>query len=170
MAKRKGTLVLEHDRITLIIERFAHQILEHHPDAKELVLLGIHGHGAEMASRINGYLSQLSPNLDIHCGVIQVEKESPLSSPPSCDMDVESLVGKHVILVDDVLNSGKTLVHALRWVLSVDVSSVKTIILVDRIHRRYPVKADFVGMTLSTTLQERVEVEMGAEEDYAYLV
>jgi len=170
MANRKGTLVLAHDRITLIIERFAHQILEHHPDAKELVLLGIHGHGAEIASRINGYLSQLNPKLDIHSGVIHIDKESPLSAPPESDMEIASLAGKHVILVDDVLNSGKTLVHALRWVLSDDVASVKTIVLVDRIHRSYPVKADFVGMTLSTTLQERVEVEMGADEDYAYLV
>ena len=85
-------------------------------------------------------------------------------------MEIASLAGKNVILVDDVLNSGKTLVHALRWVLSDDVASVKTVVLVDRIHRSYPVKADFVGMTLSTTLQERVEVEMGADEDYAYLV
>ena len=69
-----------------------------------------------------------------------------------------------VVLVDDVLNSGKTLVYALAHILKGDPKSVKTVTLVDRRHRKFPIKADYVGMTLSTTIQEHISVRFSGDE------
>jgi pyrimidine operon attenuation protein/uracil phosphoribosyltransferase len=78
------------------------------------------------------------------------------------------MVGKSIILVDDVLNSGKTLIYSMKAILSTDTKKIRTVLLVDRDHRRYPILTDFVGMTLSTTFQEHVSVEFGLE-DAVYL-
>ncbi len=78
------------------------------------------------------------------------------------------MVGKSIVLVDDVLNSGKTLIYSMKAILSTDTMKIRTALLVDRDHRRYPVLTDFVGMTLSTTFQEHVSVEFGTE-DAVYL-
>ena len=74
-----------------------------------------------------------------------------------------------IVLVDDVLNSGKTMQYALTELLQFPTKAIKTLTLVDRTHRRFPVKADFVGIRLSTTLQERVEVQMDNNGTKAYL-
>lgn len=169
MADMDRTIIMGHERMKLTIERFAHQILEHFDGEKELVLIGIKDRGLSIAEQIARHLARIS-DIDITQGEMSMDKSAALSQQADSSLTLESLVGKHVVLVDDVLNSGKTLVQALRLILSVDVLSCKTIVLVDRIHRRFPVRADFVGMTLSTTLQERVEVEMDGKEHYAYLV
>ncbi|NNK80189.1 MAG: phosphoribosyltransferase, partial [Flavobacteriales bacterium] len=97
------------------------------------------------------------------------DKGSPLDRPVKLSVSTESLNKNVVILIDDVLNSGKTMMHAVRSILEAKVKSISTVVLVDRIHRRFPIRADIVGMTLSTTLQERVELELG-KKDYAYLI
>ncbi|MEY3438990.1 MAG: hypothetical protein RL265_1575, partial [Bacteroidota bacterium] len=76
----------------------------------------------------------------------------------------------YIILVDDVLNSGKTMQYSLVKLLERPTKSIKTVALVDRTHRRYPIKADFVGISLSTTLKERVEIDLDGENSKAYLV
>ena len=65
-----------------------------------------------------------------------------------------------LILVDDVLNSGKTLMYGAKYFLSVPLKKLSTIVLVDRNHNRFPIKADFVGLSLSTTLKEHISVEL----------
>ena len=77
---------------------------------------------------------------------------------------------KTIIIVDDVINSGKTMQYAVVKILEQSIKSVKTVALVDRMHRRYPIKCDFVGMTLTTTLGERVEVIEKEGQLEAYLV
>ncbi|MFM7766509.1 MAG: phosphoribosyltransferase family protein [Bacteroidota bacterium] len=84
----------------------------------------------------------------------------------SCD--IQDLAGKSIVLVDDVLNSGKTLIYSMKAILKADTLKIRTVLMVDRDHRRYPIMADFVGMTLSTTFQEHVSLEFG-EEEGAYL-
>jgi pyrimidine operon attenuation protein/uracil phosphoribosyltransferase len=166
--QKKGTLVLEHERIAAIIERLAHQILENHSECKELILVGISGQGVAMRDRITNILTSISTQ-SIKTVELKVNKTSPLTDEVVTDLPLKDMKGKVVILIDDVLNSGKTLVYAMTHLLKADVKILRTVVLVDRIHRNYPIKADYVGLSLSTTIQERVEVEFG-EEDYAYLV
>lgn len=168
MKSEKDTIVLEHNQIALIIERMAHELYENHHKADELILVGIEGRGHTVAKRILKHLKKISTQR-LSLEQISLDKLAPTAHPIGYSTELDSLTGKTVILVDDVLNSGKTLVHALRHILSVAVHSVTTVVLVDRIHRRFPVRADIVGMTLSTTIQERVEVSLG-KQDFAYLV
>ena len=101
---------------------------------------------------------------------ITVNKDEPWSEPISLSVPEETLKNGFIILVDDVLNSGKTMQYAVVKILEQSVKSVKTVALVDRMHRRYPIKCDFVGMTLTTTLGERVEVLPTDGQLEAYLV
>ncbi len=168
MTDKGQTIVLDHQHIALIIERFAHEIYEQHHAMKELVLIGIEGRGYDVAGRIQKHLAKISKQkLQLH--KIALDKISPGASEIFCSVNHGDLEGKTVILIDDVLNSGKTLVHALKHLLDAELKNVTTVVLVDRIHRDFPIRADIVGMTLSTTLQERVEVQLG-KEDFAYLI
>ncbi len=101
---------------------------------------------------------------------INLDKENPLSAEISSSIDIQLIKNAYVILIDDVVNSGKTMQYALTKILEQNTKNIKTVALVDRTHRRFPIKCDFVGLTLSTTLQNRVEVELSEKESYAYLV
>jgi pyrimidine operon attenuation protein/uracil phosphoribosyltransferase len=107
---------------------------------------------------------------EIHVFEITVNKDEPWSEPITLSIDEKLLKNAYIILVDDVLNSGKTMQYALMKFLERATKSIKTVALVDRTHRRYPIKADFVGLSLSTTLKERVEVDLDGENSRAYLV
>jgi pyrimidine operon attenuation protein/uracil phosphoribosyltransferase len=76
---------------------------------------------------------------------------------------------KVIILVDDVLNSGKTMMYALKPFLAADIKKIRTVVLIDRNHKRFPVAADFTGLSLSTTLQEHVSVEFDKNGAAVYL-
>jgi pyrimidine operon attenuation protein/uracil phosphoribosyltransferase len=162
------TIVLNHQQIALIIERMAHELYENLHHRPEIILIGIEGRGYTVASRIFNHLKKISAQR-LSLEKITLDKLDPSANPVVLSCELETLNKKTVILIDDVLNSGMTLVHALRHLLGTAVHSVTTVVLVDRIHRRFPVRADIVGMTLSTTLQERVEVSLG-KQDYAYLI
>ncbi len=167
MAKDK-IVVLEDEQIGHIVKRFAHRIVEDHHKEKKIILVGILDNGYELAKRIQGHLEKISSSAT-ELMSIELDKSEPLKTDVNFSGQPSDMKGKVVILVDDVLNSGRTLVHALAEILKYDARVVNTFVLVDRIHRDFPVKADHVGMTLSTTIQERVEVKFGSKEVYAYL-
>ena len=96
-----------------------------------------------------------------------MDKDKPWEGEPIVDFKENAFMNKTVILVDDVLNSGKTMMYAVKLFLDKPVKKINTVVLVDRSHRRFPVKADFVGMTLSTTLQERVEADFSKKNKEA---
>ena len=101
---------------------------------------------------------------------ISLEKTAPSSKEIEVSGSTESIANAVVILVDDVLNSGRTLVFSLARILEFNPKRISTYVLVDRIHRNFPVKADHVGMSLATTIKERVELELNGREAYAYLI
>ena len=84
-------------------------------------------------------------------------------------MEEKEYVKKVVILVDDVLNSGKTLMYAAKHFLTTPLNKLSTLVLVDRNHNRYPIKADYVGLSLATTLQEYINVELKGANKGVYL-
>ncbi|MFT4660159.1 MAG: pyrimidine operon attenuation protein/uracil phosphoribosyltransferase [Patiriisocius sp.] len=164
----KRTIVLDNIRINRIIQRFAHQLIEDFYNEKSLVIIGISGRGKILAERISEELSKCS-SIKVQTGHITINKENPYEKEPSLSFDEKSLHNKVVILIDDVLNSGRTLMHSLCHIMKSQVKQVATIVLVDRIHRQFPVKADYVGLTLSTNLKEHVSVEFNKNNDMAYL-
>ena len=90
---------------------------------------------------------------------LRINKHQQTAGDVELSLSADNMEGKVVIVVDDVLNSGKTLLYALRPFLSIDLRKIRTVVLVDRNHRRYPIAADYAGLSLATTLKEHVTVE-----------
>jgi pyrimidine operon attenuation protein/uracil phosphoribosyltransferase len=165
---KEPTLILNAKQINQKLIRMAHEIHENHYKEKELVLVGVEGRGIQLATRLSKLLTEIS-ELAIYQEEIRLNKDKPLSEPLKYSGELKSLKGKSVILIDDVLNSGKTLMYASRFILEVDVKSLTIATLVDRFHRKFPIRADIVGLTLSTNLREHVSVNLNKGKEAVYL-
>lgn len=167
MAQDK-VLVLDHKQIERKIIRIAHEIYERNYKEKELVVVGIKDRGAEIAERITKRLKEISP-LEIHSLELSLNKKKPLAEDIILEGDSRLVKSKVVILVDDVLNSGRTLIHAAQFLLLQNPKALHAATLVDRYHRKFPIHADYVGLTLSTNLKEHVSVTEEKGKLAAYL-
>lgn len=153
------TLILNSKQIQQKINRIAYEIYENNYKEKEIIVAGIADNGYILAKRIADVLSKISP-IKAKLIEIKINKTNPIESPTKILLTEKELKDKVIILVDDVLNSGKTLIFGARGFLTTPVKRLTTAVLVDRGHNRYPIKADFVGLSLSTTLQEHITVEI----------
>ena len=161
--------ILTNTEIEQKINRLAHQIIEEVYDESVVFIGGIHGNGIPIAKRIHEIIEKNTPST---CSLfeISINKDEPWSEAINLSVPVENLKNAFIILVDDVVNSGKTLQFALAEILKFPTKAIKTVTLIDRTHRRFPIKADFVGLQLSTTLKEHVKVDMSENNMKAYLV
>lgn len=167
MAKLK---ILDTTQIHQKLNRLAFEVVENNFDEKELFVVGIDGNGYKVATEIAERLKNIS-KIKVTLGKIKIDKNKPWEGTPIVDFKDNNFTNKTIILVDDVLNSGKTLMYAVRLFLDKPVKKINTLILVDRSHSRFPVKADFVGLTLSTTLHETVETDFSKKnKESVYLV
>ncbi len=153
------TLILNSKQVEQKINRIAYEILENNYDEKEIIMAGIANNGYLLAIRIAVVLKNIS-KIKIKLIEISIDKKNPLTSKTKIALTEKELTNKVIVLVDDVLNSGKTLMFGAKCFLNVPVKRLTTIVLVDRGHNRYPIKADFVGLALSTTFQEHITVEL----------
>lgn len=160
-------IILTNQEINHKIKRIAYQIYETFVDNDELVLAGIAPNGYVFAEKIALELQTIS-NLKISLCEVTIDKEKP-ESEIKTSLSKDQYTNKGLILVDDVLNSGTTLIYAVRHFLDVPLKKFKTAVLVDRNHKKYPVKADFKGISLSTSLLEHVHVIFDENESHAYL-
>lgn len=161
------TTVLDHDRVQRKLERIAHQLHEENWEEKGIVLVGVAPRGSTVAKRLATRLAAIS-DLKVDLVELTLDKDAPLEKPVKLSMDHAKLQDRVVVLVDDVLMSGRTLMHAAAFLVKVPLKKLTTVVLVDRRHRTYPIRADIVGLTLSTTLQEHISVELG-RKDVVYL-
>jgi pyrimidine operon attenuation protein/uracil phosphoribosyltransferase len=153
------TLILNSKQIEQKINRIAYQIYENNYDEKEIVIAGIAANGYLLARRISDVIQKIS-GIKTKLIEISLDKENPFQSETKIKLSDKELKNKVIILVDDVLNSGKTLIFGAKLFLNAPVKRLTTAVLVDRGHNRYPIKADVVGLSLSTTLQEHITVEL----------
>lgn len=164
------TKLLDAAQINQKLNRMAYQVYENNFKEKELFIVGIEGNGYKVAEKVRDILSEIS-SIKIKIGKISLHKESPWLVEPKIDFTEKDYENRSVILVDDVLNSGATLMYAVKLFLNKPVKQLNTLILVDRSHTRFPVKADFVGLSLSTTLQERIDTDFSKKgKEAVYLV
>ena len=133
-------IVLTEHQIEQKINRLAHEVLENTYGETELFIGGIVGNGDHFAQEIAAIIKKNSP-AEIKVFTISLDKDHPLDHEITCSIDCNLLKGKTVILVDDVINSGTTMQYGLMKILEQPVKSVKTVALVDRMHRRYPINA-----------------------------
>lgn len=162
-------VILDHIQIQQKINRIAYQILEDNLEEEEIVLAGIWDRGYKLALRLAEVLRNIS-SLKVTLLRIDLEKnESKLVA--TTDLDQSQWTNKVIVLVDDVLNSGKTLAYGLGVFLNTPHKKIRTVVLVDRSHKIFPVATDFVGLEMATVLKEHVDVMLDVEgaEDCVYL-
>ena len=147
--------VLDFKKISRICGRLAYQILENNINEDEILLVGIKEKGYEIAKIIEEKLKDISSS-KVHLKAITIDKKNP-NQISEVDINFD-LMPKSVYLVDDVLNTGKTLMFAVNSLLKYDFDLIKTLVLIDRNHKRFPVKVDFKGISLSTNLDDTVKL------------
>ena len=161
-------IILSNQEIEHTIKRIAYQIYETFVDEDEIVIAGITTNGFIFAQKITEALKTISP-LKVSLCEVQVNKQNP-ELPIHTSLTKEQYSNKGLVLVDDVLNSGTTLIYAVRHFIDVPLKKFKTAVLVNRNHKKYPVKADFKGISLSTSSLEHVQVVFDESgNSYAYL-
>jgi pyrimidine operon attenuation protein/uracil phosphoribosyltransferase len=160
-------LILDHSQIVQKIKRIAFQIYETNASQTEVIIAGINGRGFELAKLLKLQLDLISPMKTVLCEVYIDKKNVQKSITTS--LDTEDYKEKSLVLVDDVLNSGTTLIYCVKHFLNVPLKQFKTAVLVNRNHKKYPVKADFKGISLSTSINEHISVELDSNNFKAYL-
>lgn len=160
--------ILSHEQIQHKIRRIAYQIYESNVTEKKIIIAGIVGGGLNFATKLKEILEDITEAEIILCTVL-MDKTNPLKSGVTTSLEEKQYKNRAVVLVDDVLNSGTTLIYGVHHFLRTPLKRLKTAVLVNRNHKKYPVKADFKGISLSTSLQEQIIVEFKKQNDAVYL-
>lgn len=165
MDKKK---ILTNSQIKRKIKRISLQIIESNVEEKEVVIAGIEKNGFLLAKELHKMITELS-NLNIKLCGLTIDKKNPLNNI-STSLNSNEFKDKSIVVVDDVLNSGSTLMYAVKHFLESELRQLKTAVLVDRNHKKYPIKADFKGVSLSTSIQNHVKVEFDKNSIEAFLL
>lgn len=161
-------LILDKKQTLQKIKRIAFEIFEHNYNEKELILAGIFDKGYEFAKLLQKELSSISP-IQITLVKIELDKLNPVQSEVSLDVDVKTLKKKTIIILDDVLNTGRTLAYSLKPFLQIETKKLQVAVIVDRQHKLFPISPDYVGYSLATTLKEHIEVNFTKEKFGVYI-
>ncbi len=162
------SVILTNKEIEYKLRRIAYQIYENNSKNKEIIIAGITDNGFILATKIKVILDEIS-DLNATLCEVNIDKQNPRNQITT-SLTIAEYKNKSLILVDDVLNSGTTLMYAVKHFLEVPLKQFKTAVLVNRNHKKYPIKADFKGLSLSTSLQEHISVEFTKKEATAYLL
>jgi pyrimidine operon attenuation protein/uracil phosphoribosyltransferase len=160
--------ILDGKEISQKINRLAWQIYENNSKENKIVIVGVSGRGEVLALELSKVINQIS-SIKTKLGTIHLDKDNPHQNEITINLDVADYTNKVVVLIDDVLNSGKTLMYASKHFLTTPLSKLSTVVLVDRTHNRFPIKADYVGLSLATTLQEYIRVVLDGKGQGVYL-
>lgn len=153
-------LILSADIARKKMQRMAYEIIEQNIDEKQIIMAGIKESGVIIARKVKTYLQDIFKG-EIIVMEIGLDKKNPknISIPPEINFD-----DKVIIITDDVANSGRTLSYALNPFLDFYPKKIQTLVLVERSHKEFPVTPDYVGLSVSTALDERIIVETDGDE------
>ncbi len=165
---KENNIILDTVQIDQKIKRIAYQIYESNSDEKEVVIAGITGNGYIFAEKLVKVLSEIS-ELKLTICLVNINKKNSLYIV-STTLAEDVYKNNSLVLVDDVLSSGNTLIYGVKHFLEVPLKRFKTAVLVNRNHKKYPVKADFKGVSLSTSIKEHVQIDFLEDESVAYLL
>ena len=150
------TEILDHNQILRICNRFAFQIIENSKNNNnEILIIGIKSKGYEIAKIVKKQIENIVKT-KVNLKHIKIDKNNPKNSVKS-DLSINDNKNA-VFLIDDVLNTGKTLAYSLSYLLNYKFESIKTLVLIDRNHKKYPIKVDFKGISLSTNIDDKVKL------------
>jgi pyrimidine operon attenuation protein/uracil phosphoribosyltransferase len=156
------TLILDHAQIRQKIRRMAFEICEENFKEKSVIIAGIDGQGYVLAKMIVKELEAIS-TAEIKLVKVTLDKFAPQQSEVTLDCDSKEVRKKCIVLVDDVLNTGRTLAYGLKPFLNTEVKKIETAVLVNRSHASFPIYPMFTGYELATTIKDHVEVVLGKE-------
>ena len=165
-------IILNQQQIQHKITRIAYQIYEANVKETQICVVGVAPNGFIFAEKLCATLREIS-ELDVKLYKIEIDKSNPLASL-KLDASVADFEEKSIIIADDVLNTGSTLIYAVKHFLDIPLKKIQTTVLVNRNHKKYPIKADFKGISLSTSSHNNVQVvfdttQNSPSEDYVYL-
>ena len=149
------TEVLDQDQILRICNRFAFQILENSIDYDVIHIIGIKEKGFDIAKIVERELKSITKK-NISLSSIKIDKKNPKDSVLS-DSNLNNNIDT-IFLIDDVLNTGKTLIYSLSFLLKFNFKSIKTLVLIDRNHKQFPIKVDYKGISLSTNINDNIKL------------
>lgn len=149
-------IILNHNKINKIVRRLAYQILESNINSTEIILIGIHQKGYNLSKIIFEELKAIT-KIKTELFFVKINKKSPLKNIVF-ECEKEYLKNKSIVLIDDVLNTGKTLIYCTKSLLDVELNSFKTVVLIDRNHKKFPIKVDYKGISVSTSIADHIEL------------
>jgi pyrimidine operon attenuation protein / uracil phosphoribosyltransferase len=152
--------IMDGDTAVKKLQRLAYEILENNSDEQQVILAGIRENGTVIAKHIQQYLQQTS---NLYADLITVYLDKRLPQKVTLDK-VIGFDNKVIIIIDDVANSGKTMLHAMKPFLDHDPKKIQTLVLVERTHKTFPIHPDYVGLSVATTLDEHIFVEVEGEK------
>ncbi|HEV3251164.1 MAG TPA: phosphoribosyltransferase family protein [Puia sp.] len=141
------------------LRRMAYEILENNSEENQLILAGIRESGSVIARNIQTLLTEIA-HMKTELITITLDKKFPNEVLLSKTIPLE---GKVIIVIDDVANTGRTLLYSLKPFLDHHPKKIQALVLVERTHKAFPVKPDYVGLSVATTLQEHIYVEVEGE-------
>ena len=149
-------IILDQNKINRIVRRLAYQILESNINSSEIILIGIYENGYNLSKIIFEELKAIT-EIKTELFFVKINKKSPLKNIVF-ECEKEYLKNKSIVLIDDVLNTGKTLIYCSKSLLDVELNSFKTVVLVDRNHKKFPIKVDYKGISVSTSIADHIEL------------
>lgn len=149
------------------VKRIAHQIYENNIEEKSIVIVGIGNSGKIFRNLIGNSIKSIC-DLNLIFVSLSIKKKKLLNVVES-DISLEEIKNKSIIIVDDVLNTGATLIYAVSYFLKIPVKKIQTAVMVNRNHKKFPIKADFKGISLSTSVNEHISVILEGNEIGIYL-
>ncbi|MBI4418272.1 MAG: bifunctional pyr operon transcriptional regulator/uracil phosphoribosyltransferase PyrR [Ignavibacteriales bacterium] len=162
----KKTKVIDETAFKRMVTRLAHEVLERNKGAENLALVGIRTRGEHLANRLAGVIGQIEKK-QVSVGYLDItlyrdDLRGRLDQPELKSTEILfDIAGKIVVLVDDVLFTGRTVRSALNALMDIGrPASIELLVLVDRGHRELPIKADFVGKNVPTSLKQEIKVTM----------
>ncbi len=160
--------ILHQKQISQKIKRLAIQILENNYNESEIIVAGINNNGLRFANLIVDELKSLARGKSILLTSIRLNPANPVGGEVTIDMPLDSLSGKTILIVDDVANTGRTIFYAVKPLLNILPKKIETIVLVDRKHKSFPIAITYFGISLATTFQEHIDVNL--DEPAVYLL
>jgi pyrimidine operon attenuation protein / uracil phosphoribosyltransferase len=155
-------LILDAAQVRQKIKRMAYEIFEHNFKEKVVVIAGIEGQGYTLAKLLASEVEAIA-DLKITLVKVSIDKMIPQQSEVALDCDLKDIRKKCIVLVDDVLNTGRTFAYSLKPFLNIEVKKIEIAVLVNRSHTLFPIYPQYTGYELATTLSEHVEVVLGKE-------
>jgi len=152
-----SNMVLNSDDIDKKIKRLSYQILEKNLNEKEVILVGLKPNGSYLSKKIKSFINEFS-NIKISLYNIEMDKKKLLFKNCIPELKHENINKKVIVFIDDVMNSGGTLMYAINEILSYYPKDIQICVLIERTFKNFPLSANFKGLELSTSEYEHVEV------------